>query len=430
VPSIFLGMGNTTTHCCTTRDLSETDRNGVVTFGAHGQRRAIAVERAHVGRGDRISFSPLYRESRQVRARASVQPPEVRRLAVSSCDQIRIFGLSESIDGKVRLEMLPLGTMNLNSSEKVDSETLVCAMFSDQGSSRYMVGGVNPIESTDSKDEYKEDAVSNNGSGEPPATNGAASRSRPAVLRMWDIDLGFKIIKEYVCTKANITCLAISTRGAKIFVADDAGVVCIFEKQTSKPLIEPVQLHQGAVLALEVDPHFVYTIGADKLIAIWDARWLSPQVLLEAELCGHSIKQLSGVLRPSSRWGLSQGPARGTQAPSGLLFVTALSENNHGLLTSWQLGTKVCSNCVEAHAGLINACVFGPYDNGPVLTGGTDNCIRVWDVFTLQCLKTISEHEGVIHGLAVEPQHRFYSLAADGLLKVWTLVEEQEGKGK
>lgn len=252
-------------------------------------------------------------------------------------------------------------------------------------------------------------------------------------MRILDGEDGLKAVHEFQCGKTEITCLAVSI--VRIYVAHFDGSCLSFENissgsrstwQSQASIDQPTKLHCGPVCGIDADPYFVYSVGADSTISVWDATLEHEQMRLEACTApgDFHIRSLTGVLRPSSRWGLSRGHNRGTKSPCGLLCVTGMSKRAEGLLMTWNLSSRVCLHCVRAHDGLITALAFGPYDNGPVLTGGEDMCIRVWDLFFLRCIRCIGANSAEIHGLAVEPQRRFYSLAADGILKVWALMDD------
>merc|ERR1711957_596994 len=107
--------------------------------------------------------------------------------------------------------------------------------------------------------------------------------------------------------------------------------------------------------------------------------------------------------------------------PSGLLLTSALSEVGEGILMSWNLESRCCLYCVQAHHGPIRTIAHGPHENGPILTGGADKRLCVWDS-RLQCQSSVlCEHQTEVHGLAIEPDECFYSIAGDGVLRAWSV---------
>lgn len=389
-------------NCCTLRDPGE---RGGVHFGQDSvgpTRRVIAGHKALVGLGENVCFAPLYVANTDSK-------PQKRRLAVSSRDQVRTYALCDDDAGNVRLEFLDQFTLE-------PSETLTCVSFSDHLCSRFLVGAV-----TSERPVARQDGDEDR----PRSDNGEFVKS--VSIRMWDLDNHFKLVKELKGNQAEISCLGVSA--LRIYSGDEAGLCWVFDKMenyhASTTCRLPAKLHKGAILGLDVDPHFLYTIGTDNLICVWDGRTLDSLITLRADHHnGFVVRSLAGIQRPSSRWGLSQGPGRGTKSPAGLVFVTAISDRAEGLLMEWNLHTHQCNACVKAHDGRVTSLTFGPYDNGPVITGGTDAAIRVWDLSGLQCLKTIDEYMTELRCLCVEPQHRFFSLGADGWLKVWSLVDD------
>lgn len=88
----------------------------------------------------------------------------------------------------------------------------------------------------------------------------------------------------------------------------------------------------------------------------------------------------------------------------------------------WDLTAKGCVRSLHAHEAHILSLCFGPYDNGPVITGGADGLIKLWEVSTMAILGVLNEHRCEIRSMCVEPQHRFFSCGSDGVLKVWNLT--------
>jgi WD40 repeat protein len=74
---------------------------------------------------------------------------------------------------------------------------------------------------------------------------------------------------------------------------------------------------------------------------------------------------------------------------------------------------------LDGHTDTVSAVVVSRNDHR-LFSGSLDNTIKVWDIRTNTCIRTLSGHEGAIYCLVLyEHRQRLYSASADGTIKVW-----------
>jgi len=164
------------------------------------------------------------------------------------------------------------------------------------------------------------------------------------------------------------------------------------------------------------------------------------------------LARVNLVRRPLSRWAGSLGSSRGSQrvvkTPRGCLFVAAILREGceiagagAGLLLEWTLSERpTLHGAIVAHDSPIVNLVYGPYDNGPLITADAYGVFRIWD-FTLNCGMQLSQQIAIqspcpqptpgspLHGagmlaipgcpvIALEPPKAVYSVVG-GRLFVW-----------
>jgi WD40 repeat protein len=81
-------------------------------------------------------------------------------------------------------------------------------------------------------------------------------------------------------------------------------------------------------------------------------------------------------------------------------------------MTNWEFVTELSGHNWEIWQLL--------YYNGFLFSGSFDHTIRIWDIKTFTCTKTLTGHNGYIHALSWNDQTLF-SGSGDKSIKVWQL---------
>merc|ERR1712039_510230 len=167
------------------------------------------------------------------------------------------------------------------------------------------------------------------------------------------------------------------------------------------------------------------------------------------------LARLNLLRRPLSRWAGWQGSSRGGKIPRGSLFLAGVLGDGcevagpgAGVLMEWSMGDKPrCQSAQIAHDSPITALVYGPYDNGPLITADAKGVFRVWE-FLLEKGLCFSQQIDLICPLpshidcrmdsggtpdsvaiAVEQPRSLYVVVGVKRLFVWSRHEENNANG-
>mmetsp|Transcript_104367 Transcript_104367/g.332013 ORF Transcript_104367/g.332013 Transcript_104367/m.332013 type:complete len:354 (-) Transcript_104367:142-1203(-) len=289
-------------------------------------------------------------------------------------------------------------------------------MFSDEDNSRHLGVAIGP-ESGRPGEEYvvRVWSCETAGSLSPPEDD-----PRPAELKQKE---GF--VSSLDDHKAVVRRMA--TNKTYLLTADAAGECKLWQKSRAFAKRGTALLHAGGVSDLAVDRFFAYSVGTeDRRICAWALPDLSPILAVPVDIPGELLAGLTGscpraepsqpapsdvpatastpaassmtrqpaqlarvnlLRRPPSRWAGWQGSGRGPKAPRGSLFAAGVLREGcevagagAGVLMEWSLGDKPCCQSVQiAHDSPIVALVYGPYDNGPLISADSKGVFRVWE---------------------------------------------------
>src|SRR3990167_10611665 len=105
------------------------------------------------------------------------------------------------------------------------------------------------------------------------------------------------------------------------------------------------------------------------------------------------------------------------------LAVTAdgkvISGSADKTLKVWNLDTGQCLKTLQGHTSAVGALAVTA--DGKVISGSADKTLKVWNLDTGQCLKTLQGHTNVVAALTVIADGRVVSGSHDGTLKVWNI---------
>eukprot|EP00742_Colponemidia_sp_Colp-10_P005900 GILJ01006311.1.p1 GENE.GILJ01006311.1~~GILJ01006311.1.p1 ORF type:complete len:387 (-),score=26.19 GILJ01006311.1:317-1477(-) len=248
-------------------------------------------------------------------------------------------------------------------------------------------------------------------------------------IRVWDLNFSFRCCGELKGHLAHINCLAVSEN--RIFSGSEDGVIKAWDRHSNFQCVKTVTAHEGPVRGLDFSDGYLFSVGEDLKIKIWDSKSLELRQMFSADTPQPHVKitALYTIRRPSARWMVAsvQSPYRLQPGYlAGHLFVSGVDSNGIGCVLVWDLRKGECVKVLSGHTGRIRAMAFGPYDNGPLATGGWDKKIRVWDLTTMTCTHSVEGHVGEVSCLCVEPHFHLFSGGSDSLLKAWRLLRVDE----
>lgn len=241
-----------------------------------------------------------------------------------------------------------------------------------------------------------------------------------------------------------------------LLTVDTSGVCNVWHKSRVFQRKATQTLHTGGVVDLSADRFFAYSAGMDdRSISVWSLPDLvlvqtfrvdCPKGLLpdlpRSETANSSSSsspstflRVTNLRRPLSRWAGAQGSGRQPSAPKGTLYVSGLLTSKTapaktegecaGVLMEWSLGFEPVCQCTQlAHDSPIASLVYGPEDNGPVITADARGMFHVWDtVPRLNCSQQVRVVGNALEdcplAVVVEPQHGLYTTLGDKRLFIW-----------
>jgi len=373
--------------CCSVRD--KHIQGQLVPVGSAPQFESFEVE-VKMERAVFASFAPLHQRQEVV---------QTRRIALASRTQVQVYTVSDMETTSSETTQFPVThQMAMEAGQEITA-----ILFPDEDSARHFCVAFGPAEDL--------------------------SRARKEALiglQVWSCEASWKekegsvaLLEDHL---APITRLAASR--AYLLSCDVTGTCYVYQKNKAYAKRATAQLHVGGVADLAADRLFVYSAGSeDRAVCVWALPDLTPVLNvpidipidfmgglvspssveepariptmpapasvpdLDSKSSQSRLARLSLIRRPLSRWAGWQGSSRGPKMPRGVIFVAGVLGNvsdiageGAGVLMEWSLGEKPsCKNVQIAHESPIELLIYGPYDNGPLVTADAKGVFRVWE---------------------------------------------------
>jgi WD40 repeat protein/serine/threonine protein kinase len=180
--------------------------------------------------------------------------------------------------------------------------------------------------------------------------------------------------------------------------------VAIWELQTRR-LVRSLKGHKGLALALDFSPNgkLLASAGADRLVRIWD--WKTGELIRQLE--GHRATILRLRFSPDGKTLASAG---GRADPTIYL---------------WNPESGALTARLEGQHGLVLRLAFRSTGRPELISAGSDQKVRVWDIARAAQIASFSGHTHWIVGLALSPTEPLLaSGSADGSIRLWDLRAE------
>lgn len=214
--------------------------------------------------------------------------------------------------------------------------------------------------------------------------------------------------------------------------------VRLFESSTGR-LVHILEGHTSVINSISFSPDglLIASSSDDKTIKIWDVRtakllytFIDTSWVFSIEFSKDSKRVLSASLDSVKIWDIRSGNV--IQAHSGERVATYSPDG--GLVASvyknmikvWnpQTGSNVLH--IEGHDNTINSLAFSP--NGKQLCSSASGDIKVWDLSSAECLRTIVSHEmTTVTSVSYRDDGRaIISSSRDGTIRIWNVNNGKE----
>ncbi len=270
------------------------------------------------------------------------------------------------------------------------------------------------------------------GSGETSAAISTASlQERPALRPVTELIGHVGPVKAVVYTHDGT---AIATAGAD-------GHLKIWNAATGA-LVRTIELDNGPATALTLFGAHALTGHASGEIVLWD--WQRAEKLAtfkrnEAEIWSLAFTGRADRFAASSHdwkvtlWdtGTPSGPVQVIEAHKSAAQAVAFSAANgpprlasggaDKTIKLWNLDTLDRIRTYSGHKDFVTALAFAP-DGGTLASAGLDGTIRLWSTRSNRSLRRLYGHHGRVGGLSFAPDGKtLASIASDGQLRLWDL---------
>ena len=89
----------------------------------------------------------------------------------------------------------------------------------------------------------------------------------------------------------------------------------------------------------------------------------------------------------------------------------------------WDIQTGQCIKTLVGHTGSVKSVAFNPHDPTILATGSWDKTVKIWDIATGLCTKTLVGHDGYVYSVAFNPHDP--TILATGswynTVKIWNI---------
>ncbi|WP_178379837.1 WD40 repeat domain-containing serine/threonine protein kinase [Cryptosporangium aurantiacum] len=266
----------------------------------------------------------------------------------------------------------------------------------------------------------------------------AFSAGADGTVRLWDLDTGQCL--QSVSGHGEAHEVAVSRDGRRVLFIRDAALYLWTDTTVGKvadDVLGPIQADEriGGPLAVSADGRYAITNSPQTRLIVWDVTDGSRRVTLPEQ----QFESLSLVLSPDARfavdhalgsgvrlWDLDHGRQLGMLWPEHDYHPAALGPDGRLLLLDgWRLHvvnpfSGVAATVMDGSPSAARYAQFSP-DARFVVSAGDDHTVRIWDLATGTCLRTL-QASARLSSVQFSADARFVLAGTDdGAILVWEL---------
>jgi WD40 repeat protein/transcriptional regulator with XRE-family HTH domain len=238
------------------------------------------------------------------------------------------------------------------------------------------------------------------------------SSSPDRTVKQWDVHTG-QCLKTYSGHQNWVMSVAVSRDGQSLISGSGDQTIKLWDTKTGQCLKTFIG-HDQAVwsVALSNGGKTLVSSSSDQTVKLWDVE--TGQCL--KTLAGHTNRVYSVAWSPNGQ--------------------TIASGSFDASVRLWDVESGQCSKTLSGHTKQVYAIAWSPIppltplnkggEGGIVASGSGDRTIRLWDVRTGQCLRTLLGHENWVYAVAWSPDGQILaSGSGDHTVKLWSVSTGQ-----
>lgn len=224
-------------------------------------------------------------------------------------------------------------------------------------------------------------------------------------LRVWNLDSGEQIGKDWRDGKSGIYAMALSPDEKKVACGSADGAVTLWDIATGK-LNAKWSGHRELVTSLcwNKDGGRVVSGSQDDEARVWDVK--SGETILPIKT---GLAYVQAVV----------------YSPDATMIATGGGNEEKECIKIWDAGSGKLVINLKGHNGETVYCLAWSTDGGMLISGSADKTIRTWNTTTWQETAVLRGHTGDVYAVAMSPNGRILASAGDNTVRLWNLENSQ-----